>query len=152
MALQMLVRPFSAYTLVPLSKGLVRKFVIGWPDSRPLDRRPLDKGTKVYAEKGMTSSAIWSRLTKYLKTYGTYTLSLSDTWIRVLDTGIRRIQALDTAEPFKYNTCNTNQYPMLRSTRYVTSVLWVTELKLSPSIAIYVAFTMSAALHPKVSG
>ncbi|KAL0036933.1 hypothetical protein WJX77_005762 [Trebouxia sp. C0004] len=35
--------------------------------------RPLDKGTQVYAEKGMTSSVIWARLVKYLKAYGMYT-------------------------------------------------------------------------------
>ncbi len=27
----LLVMPFSAYTCVPLSKGLVRKLVMGWP-------------------------------------------------------------------------------------------------------------------------
>ncbi|KAL0020901.1 hypothetical protein WJX77_008863 [Trebouxia sp. C0004] len=35
--------------------------------------RPLDKGTQVNAEKGLTSNAIWARLTKYLKAYGMYT-------------------------------------------------------------------------------
>ena len=31
---------------------------------------PLDKGTQVYAEKGVTSNAIWLGLTKYLNDFG----------------------------------------------------------------------------------
>ena len=34
--------------------------------------RPLQVGTKVYAEKGMTSSNAWARLTKFLKELGIY--------------------------------------------------------------------------------
>ncbi|DBA78632.1 TPA: hypothetical protein ACH3X1_008554 [Trebouxia sp. C0004] len=35
--------------------------------------RPLQVGTKLYAEKGMTCSNAWARLTKYLKVLGMYT-------------------------------------------------------------------------------
>ena len=34
----------------------------------------------------------------------------------------------------------------------ISWLAWVTKLKLRPSVAVYVAFTVSAALHPKVSG
>lgn len=34
--------------------------------------RPFSTGTKVFAEKAMTISTIWARLTKYLKDYGMY--------------------------------------------------------------------------------
>ena len=35
--------------------------------------RPLQKGTKVFAEKGMSSSAIWARFTTHLKATSLYT-------------------------------------------------------------------------------